>query len=81
MNIDLYPEFYNDVFGPVMQPGSSSHTAGPCRLGYLAGGLFLGYSNQPTSIRPVRTANLTSSAVEWIFSLFMTRSRWRATVL
>ena len=38
MSLDLYPEFYNDVFGPVMQPGSSSHTAGPCRLGYLAGG-------------------------------------------
>ena len=31
-----YPEFYNDVFGPIMQPGSSSHTAAPCRLGYLA---------------------------------------------
>jgi len=35
-----YPEFYNDVFGPVMQPGSSSHTAGPCRLAYLAGCLL-----------------------------------------
>ncbi|MDR3577593.1 MAG: L-serine ammonia-lyase, iron-sulfur-dependent, subunit alpha [Anaerolineaceae bacterium] len=35
-----YPEFYNDVFGPVMQPGSSSHTAGPCRLGYLANSLL-----------------------------------------
>lgn len=35
-----YPEFFNDVFGPVMQPGSSSHTAGPCRLGYLAGHLL-----------------------------------------
>lgn len=31
-----YPEFFNDVFGPIMQPGSSSHTAGPCRLGNLA---------------------------------------------
>lgn len=31
-----YPDFFNDVFGPVMQPGSSSHTAGPCRLGMLA---------------------------------------------
>ncbi len=31
-----YPEFFNDVFGPVMQPGSSSHTAAPCRLGNLA---------------------------------------------
>lgn len=40
MSIDLYPEFFNDVFGPVMQPGSSSHTAGPCRLGYLTSGLL-----------------------------------------
>jgi L-serine dehydratase len=35
-----YPEFYNDVFGPIMQPGSSSHTAAPCRLGYLANSLL-----------------------------------------
>jgi L-serine dehydratase len=34
--IPLYPEFFNDVFGPVMQAGSSSHMAGPCRLGYMA---------------------------------------------
>lgn len=33
--IELYPEFYNDVFGPIMQPGSSSHMAAPCRAGYL----------------------------------------------
>jgi L-serine deaminase len=38
--IPLYPEFYNDVFGPIMQPGSSSHTAAPCRLGYLAHSLL-----------------------------------------
>ncbi|MCR4787382.1 MAG: L-serine ammonia-lyase, iron-sulfur-dependent, subunit alpha [Lachnospiraceae bacterium] len=38
----MYPEFFNDVFGPVMQPGSSSHTAGPCRLGYLAHCLLKG---------------------------------------
>lgn len=31
-----YPNFFNDVFGPVMQAGSSSHTAGPCRIGYMA---------------------------------------------
>lgn len=37
-----YPDFFNDVFGPVMQPGSSSHTAGPCRIGYLAGKLVQG---------------------------------------
>ena len=40
MTVTPYPEFFNDVFGPVMQPGSSSHTAGPCRLGYLAGCLL-----------------------------------------
>ncbi|WP_342759103.1 L-serine ammonia-lyase, iron-sulfur-dependent, subunit alpha [Kineothrix sedimenti] len=34
--LELYPDFYNDVFGPIMQPGSSSHTAGPCRIGYVA---------------------------------------------
>lgn len=38
--IKYYPEFFNDVFGPVMQPGSSSHTAGPCRLGKLANSLL-----------------------------------------
>lgn len=36
MTAARYPDFFNDVFGPVMQPGSSSHTAGPCRLAYLA---------------------------------------------
>ncbi len=40
MSVVPYPDFFNDVFGPVMQPGSSSHTAGPCRLGYLAGHLL-----------------------------------------
>ncbi len=37
---EYYPEFFNDVFGPVMQPGSSSHTAGPCRLGCMANKLL-----------------------------------------
>ena len=40
MPIPSYPEFFNDVFGPIMQPGSSSHTAGPCRIGYLARSLL-----------------------------------------
>jgi L-serine dehydratase len=40
MTVELYPDFFNDVFGPSMQPGSSSHTAGPCRLGYLANNLL-----------------------------------------
>lgn len=43
-----YPEFFNDVFGPVMQPGSSSHTAGPCRIGYIANSLIGG---RPCRIR------------------------------
>jgi len=38
--MNLYPELFNDVFGPIMQPGSSSHTAGPCRIGYLANSLL-----------------------------------------
>jgi L-serine dehydratase len=33
---EFYADFYNDVFGPIMQPFSSSHTAAPCRLGHLA---------------------------------------------
>jgi len=40
MPILSYPEFFNDVFGPIMQPGSSSHTAGPCRIGYQARSLL-----------------------------------------
>jgi L-serine dehydratase len=37
---ERYPEFFNDVFGPVMQPGSSSHFAGPCRIGFIAASLL-----------------------------------------
>jgi L-serine dehydratase len=40
--VPRYPEFFNDVFGPVMQPGSSSHFAGPCRIGLLAASLLDG---------------------------------------
>jgi L-serine dehydratase len=50
MAIPLYPEFYNDVFGPIMQPGSSSHTAAPCRLGYLARSLL---GESPIRVRVV----------------------------
>ena len=32
----LYPDFFNDVFGPIMQPGSSSNFAGMSRLGRAA---------------------------------------------
>ncbi len=48
MAVSAYPEFFNDVFGPVMQPGSSSHFAGPCRLGNLAGNLL---GEPPSRIR------------------------------
>jgi L-serine dehydratase len=40
MTTELYPDFFNDVFGPVMQPGSSSHMAAPCRLGLMARSLL-----------------------------------------
>lgn len=40
MAIELYPDFFNDVFGPVMQAGSSSHLAGPSRLGQLSNHLL-----------------------------------------
>ena len=46
--VELYPDFFNDVFGPLMQPGSSSHTAGPCRLGYIANCLL---GEEPKEIR------------------------------
>ncbi len=48
MTVAAYPEFFNDVFGPIMQPGSSSHFAGPCRLGLLAGHLL---GEPPSRIR------------------------------
>ena len=50
MAIPLYPEFFNDVFGPAMQPGSSSHTAAPCRLGFLARSLL---GESPVKVRVV----------------------------
>jgi L-serine dehydratase len=37
-----YPDFFNDVFGPIMQPGSSGGFAGPCRIGNIATGLVEG---------------------------------------
>ena len=40
MTVAAYPEFFNDVFGPVMQPGSSSHTAAPA--GWASGRDLLG---------------------------------------
>jgi L-serine dehydratase len=53
MTVELYPDLFNDVFGPVMQPGSSSHTAGPCRLGYLAHCLL---GERPRMIRVILDA-------------------------
>jgi len=48
MTSTLYPDLFNDVFGPIMQPGSSSHTAAPCRLGYVAHSLL---GEQPRRVR------------------------------
>jgi L-serine dehydratase len=44
----LYPDFFNDVFGPIMQPGSSGGFAGPCRIGNAAGSL-VGYKPKNVS--------------------------------
>lgn len=44
----IYPDFYNDVFGPIMQPFSSAHTAGPCRMGFLVACLL---NEEPAEIR------------------------------
>lgn len=38
----FYPDFFNDVFGPIMQPGSSGGFAGPCRIGNVARSLVGG---------------------------------------
>lgn len=54
--IPVYPDFYNDVFGPIMQPFSSAHTAGPCRMGYLAGCLL---GEEPVDIRIQMDPNST----------------------
>lgn len=36
MSKQFYPDFFNDVFGPIMQPGSSSNFAGMSRVGRIA---------------------------------------------
>ena len=38
----FYPDFFNDVFGPIMQPGSSGGFAGPTRIGNVAASLITG---------------------------------------
>ncbi len=38
----FYPDFFNDVFGPIMQPGSSGGFAGPTRIGNIAKDLIGG---------------------------------------
>jgi len=44
----LYPDFFNDVFGPIMQPGSSGGLAGPCRIGNVARSLI---KSAPRAVR------------------------------
>ncbi|MDR3072824.1 MAG: L-serine ammonia-lyase, iron-sulfur-dependent, subunit alpha [Clostridiales Family XIII bacterium] len=36
MTTQYYPDFFNDVFGPIMQPGSSGGFAGMARIGNIA---------------------------------------------
>ncbi|GAM60194.1 hypothetical protein JCM19232_527 [Vibrio ishigakensis] len=42
MSVELYPSFFNDVMGPVMLAGSSSHLVAPQRLGLLTNFLTRG---------------------------------------
>ena len=44
----FYPDFFNDVFGPIMQPGSSGGFAGPTRIGNVAASLIDG---KPDSVK------------------------------
>jgi len=39
----LYPDFFNNVFGPIMQPGSSDCFAGTARIGNIARALAKGH--------------------------------------
>lgn len=39
---EKFPSIFNDVLGPIMTGPSSSHTAGPARIGLLAGQLIAG---------------------------------------
>lgn len=50
----FYPDFFNDVFGPVMQPGSSGGFAAPSRIGYAARSLIHG---EPTAARFIFSTN------------------------
>jgi len=42
MNVKNYPSIFNDVLGPIMVGPSSSHTAGPVRIGNMARQLVTG---------------------------------------
>ena len=50
----FYPDIFNDVYGPIMQPGSSSHTAGPCRIGYCVYSLL---GEKPSRVQIVLDKN------------------------
>lgn len=53
----LYPDFFNDVFGPIMQPGSSGGFAGPVRIGNVARSLV---GDRPKRARIFVSAELGS---------------------
>ncbi|MBR1911853.1 MAG: L-serine ammonia-lyase, iron-sulfur-dependent, subunit alpha [Treponema sp.] len=47
MKKTFYPDFFNDVFGPIMQPGSSSNFAGMSRVARIARNAL---GEEPTSV-------------------------------
>jgi L-serine dehydratase len=48
MQNNLYPDYFNDVFAPIMQPGSSSNFAGTSRVGRIARHLL---KSRPKEVR------------------------------
>lgn len=62
--INYKTSIFNDVLGPVMTGPSSSHTAGPGRIGYFAGCLMPDYKSVqlifPKTVRtlpPIKVKN------------------------
>ena len=59
----LIPDIFEDVFGPVMQPGSSSHTAGPCKIGNEARKLVKGKLKEQDCIANRRYGKFNKFAI------------------
>lgn len=59
MTRPTYPDFFNDVFGPIMQPGSSGGFAGPVRIGNAARALAGGAPTRARVLVPAGYGDLS----------------------